>query len=131
MIQAFREQTQQYKQISEAAKVQKLCICTWAGAFSCNAATRYADPEASFLQKVSVPLNGDANAIKKYADEMQKIKKQVGSDYTDPHCSAKRFWSMSILPICGKTCSLRGQSVVFCLGWRFGPSRGCKCKDGF
>lgn len=30
------------------------------------------------LQNVAVPLSGDANAVKKYADEMQKIKKQVG-----------------------------------------------------
>ena len=29
------------------------------------------------MQNVAVPLGGDANAVKKYADEMQKIKKQV------------------------------------------------------
>ena len=30
------------------------------------------------LQNVAVPLSGDANAVKKYANEMEKIKKQVG-----------------------------------------------------
>lgn len=49
VIQAFKEQTKQYKQVYEAAK------------------------------KVTVPLNGDANAVKKYADEMQKIKKEAGA----------------------------------------------------
>ena len=28
-------------------------------------------------QNVAVPLSGDVNAVKKYADEMEKIKKQV------------------------------------------------------
>lgn len=49
VIQAFKEQTKQYKQISEAAK------------------------------NVQVPIDGDADAIKKYADEMQRIKKQAGA----------------------------------------------------
>ena len=30
------------------------------------------------MQNVQVPIDGDADAIKKYADEMQRIKKQVG-----------------------------------------------------
>ncbi len=33
------------------------------------------------LQNVAVPLNGDIDAIKKYAEEMQKIKKQVSVDF--------------------------------------------------
>ena len=33
------------------------------------------------LQNVAVPLNGDMDAIKKYAEEMQKIKKQVSLDF--------------------------------------------------
>ncbi|KAL0052635.1 hypothetical protein WJX82_005002 [Trebouxia sp. C0006] len=49
VIQAFREQTKQYKQVYESAK------------------------------NVAVPLNGDMDAIKKYAEEMQKIKKQAGA----------------------------------------------------
>ncbi|KAL0036607.1 hypothetical protein WJX79_002489 [Trebouxia sp. C0005] len=49
VIQAFREQTKQYKQVYESAK------------------------------NIAVPLNGDMDAIKKYAEEMQKIKKQAGA----------------------------------------------------
>ena len=33
------------------------------------------------MQNVQVPIDGDADAIKKYADEMQKIKKQVSVKY--------------------------------------------------
>lgn len=33
------------------------------------------------MQNVAVPLNGDIDAIKKYAEEMQKIKKQVSLDF--------------------------------------------------
>lgn len=39
------------------------------------------------LQNIAVPLNGDMDAIKKYAEEMQKIKKQVSL-----HFPMKSIW---------------------------------------
>lgn len=82
VIQAFKQQTKQYKQVSEAAKVTHTIKLG-----PVNALQRYLKFHTSWyashllavcLQNVAVPLSGDSNAVKKYADEMQKIKKQVG-----------------------------------------------------
>ena len=75
-MQAFKEQTKQYKQVYEAAKVMGQALgaqffdrleCIYVALLTVHIA----------LQNVAVPLNGDVNAVKKYADEMEKIKKQV------------------------------------------------------
>lgn len=65
------------------------------------------------LQNVAVPLSGDANAVKKYADEMQKIKKQVGL----------AAWLLQTLP-------LHMSHFLTAVGWSIGPYRGCRCADG-
>ena len=81
VIQAFKQQTKQYKQVSEAAKVTdtiKVGPMHALQRYLNSHRYRYASHLLAFLQNVAVPLSGDANAVKKYADEMQKIKKQVG-----------------------------------------------------
>ncbi len=75
------------------------------------------------LQNVAVPLNGDIDAIKKYAEEMQKIKKQVSVDFP-----LETTW-LSDTSACAAIQS-ELYNMVFCAGWSPGPCRGCRCKNG-
>lgn len=69
-MQAFKEQTAQYKQVYEASKVSSAAD----GQLS---ASLKPHPVVLKLQNVKVPLNGDMAAIKKYAQEMEQIKAKV------------------------------------------------------
>lgn len=129
VIQAFKQQTKQYKQVYEAAKVTNIVKMGPLHALQRYLkiyTSRYASHLlAVCLQNVAVPLSGDSNAVKKYADEMQKIKKQVG------------VFGLLLCLLLG--CCRVATSNMHCdymshfltvVGWGIGPFRGCRCTHG-
>lgn len=86
MLRAFKEQQRHYREFVEGMKVYP---CLWSPAkFSLPQQLKQhlaVANRASFfaMQKIHVPLNGDESAIKKYASEVEALKRKVGLRFDD------------------------------------------------